>query len=139
MKALLILAAAATLLTLGMPGESVAQRAPGDGYELGYDAQTLWTVWGEVISLDRVADGQYPYSDVHLLLKTAKGDLSVHLGPSWFVDRQTMRVVPLDVIEVTGSPVIYHGKVALIAAEIRKGSDRLQLRTTGGAPVWNRR
>ena len=138
MKTFLILAAAATLLTLGIAGESVARPVPSDGYQLNYDAQTLWTVWGEVISLDEVADGRYPYKDVHLLLKTAKGDLSVHLGPSWFVDRQIMRVAPLDVIEVTGSPVIYRGKVALIAEEIRKGSDRLQLRTAEGAPVWNR-
>ena len=137
MKALLVLATAAALLTLGVPGESVAQRIPSDGYELSYDAQTLWTVWGEVISLDKVADGRRPYYDVHLLLKTAKGDLAVHLGPSWFVDRQTVKVAPRDVIEVTGSPVIYYGRVALIAAEVRKGSDRLQLRTTEGTPVWN--
>lgn len=137
MKTLLRSAAAATLLMLAIPGVSLAQRATG-GYGVRYDAQTIWTVSGEVMSVSTVASRGGRYGGVHLLLKTDRGNFEVHLGPSWFVDRQTMKVVPHDVIEVTGSPVIYQGKPALIAAEVRKGSEKMQLRTAGGVPLWSR-
>lgn len=133
MKNLLVSATAVTVLILAMPGASLGQQSAGAGR---YDRQTVWTVSGEVISVDRIADGRRGFHGVHLLLKTAKGDLSVHLGPSWFVDRQVMKVAPHDVIEVTGSPVTYNGKPTLIAAEIRKGGERLQLRTAEGLPLW---
>lgn len=136
MKNLLVSAAAATVLTLSLSGQSFAQRAVSGGYGEKYDAHTVWTVSGEVMSVDKVARDGRGYHGVHLLLKTAKGELSVHLGPSWFVDHQTVQVARHDVIEVIGSPMIYDGKPALIAAEVDKGNQSLRLRTANGLPLW---
>jgi hypothetical protein len=136
MKSFFVLAAAAAVLALALPGESFAQRGMGGGYGGKYDPQTVETVSGEVISVDKVAYGRRGYYGVHLLLKTDKGDLSVHLGPSWFVGRQTVKIAVHDAIEVTGSKVTYGGKPALIAAEIRKGGETLRLRTAEGLPLW---
>ena len=138
MKTLLVTAAVASVLMLASPGESLAQRAGNGSYRLNYDAQTIWTVSGEVISLDNVMSGRAGYHGIHLLLKTVNGNLSVHLGPSWYMDGQTLKVGPHDRIEVTGSPVIYDGKPALIAADLRKDGENLQLRTAGGIPLWSR-
>lgn len=137
MKILLVSAVAAMGLTLGFTGESLAQSAPSS-HRVMYDAQTVWRVSGEVISVGSSTSGSRGYAGVHVLLKTASGELSVRLGPGWFMGRQAMQVAPHDVIEVTGSPVIYDGKPTLIAAEVRKGAERLQLRTAGGIPLWSR-
>ena len=136
MKSLLVLAAAAAVLVLAAPGESLAQRAMGGGYGGRYDPQTVETVSGEVLSVEKVSYGRGRYYGIHLILKTSEGELSVHLGPSWFVDRQTMKLEAHDAIEVTGSRVTYRGKPALIAAEVRKGNDTLRLRTAEGLPLW---
>lgn len=137
MKTLSVLTTAAAVLMLASPRESLAQRAMRGGYR--YDRQTVATVSGEVISIDRIAYGRHGYYGVHLLLKTTEGELAVHLGPSWYVDRQPLKIARHDAIEVTGSRVIYDGKPALIAAEIRKGNETLRLRTAAGLPLWGAR
>lgn len=134
MRTFFAIAAAAAMLMLALPGESLGQGAMRGGY--GYDPQAVETVSGEVMSVDKVAYGRRGYHGVHLVLKTDKGEIPVHLGPSWFLDRQTVKIAPHDVIEVTGSRVIYDGKPALIAAEIKKGDESLRLRTSEGLPLW---
>lgn len=134
MKALFLPAVAAATLLLALPGESLAQRAVG----MRYDPHTIWTVSGEAISVAEVPHGAHGNYDVRVLLRTPRGDLSVHLGPSWFVDRQPTTVAPHDVIRVTGSPIIYHGKPALIAAEVQDHGEILRLRAADGLPLWHR-
>lgn len=126
---LLIALAVAVVLMLSLPGESLPQRAMrfirGSRY-----------VSGEVLAVDKVAYGGGRIHGVHLLLKTAKGELSVHLGPSSFVDSQRMKIAPHDLIKVAGSRVTYDGKSALIATIVRKGDERWRLRTDSGTPLW---
>jgi len=74
---------------------------------------------------------------VHILLKTAKETISVHLGPGWYIDNQDIKIVPKDKIEVKGSRVSFEGKPALIAAEVKKGDEVLMLRDSNGFPAWS--
>lgn len=136
MKTILVLAAAASVLMLAPPRESLAQGATTQAYGGRYNPRTVWTVSGEVISVEKIDYGRRGYPGVHLTLKTAKGILSVHLGPSWFVERQAMKVSPHDLVEVTGSPVIYEDKPALLAAEVKKGAESMRLREADGLPLW---
>lgn len=138
MRPLVALAAAAAVLMSAHSGETLAQRAMGSGYGGTYDPQTVETVSGEVVSVDRISYGRHGYYGVHLMLKTADGELSVHLGPSWYVERQPLKIATHDVLEVTGSRVTYQGKPALIAAEVKKGSESMRLRTAEGLPMWRR-
>lgn len=138
MKSLLVLAATAAVTALAFPGASFAQGPMRGGYGGMYDTHTVETVSGEVMSVEKVAYGRRGYHGVHLVLKTAEGELSVRLGPSWFIGRQAMKIEPHDVVEVTGSRVTYAGKPALIAAEVKKGDQTMRLRTAGGLPLWRR-
>jgi len=138
MKLLVMFAAAAAVFALALPGESFAQGAMRGGYGMRYDTQTVETVSGEVIAVEKVAYGRRGYYGVHLMLKTAQGDLQVDLGPSWFVNRQSVKIRPHDVIEVTGSRVTYGGKPSVIAAEVKKGGEMLRLREADGLPLWRR-
>lgn len=138
MRLFVAFAAAAAMAALALPTESFAQGAMRGGYGMRYDTQTVETVSGEVIAVEKVAYGRRGHYGVHLVLKTAQGELQVDLGPSWFVNRQPMKIRPHDAIEVTGSRVTRQGKPALIAAEVKKGGEMLRLREADGLPLWRR-
>jgi hypothetical protein len=75
---------------------------------------------------------------VHVLLKTDAGEIPVHLGPAWYVERQDVKLEPGDTIQVKGARVTFQGKPAIIAAEVKKGDETLRLRSDAGVPVWSR-
>jgi hypothetical protein len=102
-----------------------------------YDLKTVETVSGEVISVDRITPMKGMSSGVHLMLKTDKETLSVHLGPVWYLENQDIKIEAKDKIEVKGSKITFEGKPAIIAAEVRKGDDVLKLRDEAGFPSWS--
>jgi hypothetical protein len=101
-----------------------------------YDSKTVETVKGEVVSVEKFIPTNGGSSGVHLLLKTEKETISVHLGPSWFLDNQEAQVVPEDNIEIIGSRLTLDGKPVLIAAQVKKGDGVLKLRDEKGIPLW---
>lgn len=109
---------------------------PGTRYSRMYDPKTVETISGEVVSVDKITPIKGMYYGVHLMLKTEKETISVHLGPGWFIESQDVKIEPKDKIEVKGSRITYKGKPAIIAAEVKKGEEILQLRDDTGIPVW---
>ena len=101
-----------------------------------YDPETVETVKGEVVSVEKFTPANGMSSGVHLLLKTGKETISVHLGPSWYLDNQDAQVEPKDKIEITGSRLTLDGKPVLIAAVVKKGDGVLKLRDENGVPMW---
>jgi hypothetical protein len=130
-----------------MASESLAQQGPrwhgsrgwgpGAPYMSLYDPKTLETVAGEVVSVDLVTPMKGMSRGVHLAVKTEKETLDVHLGPSWYLENQDVKLVPKDQVEVKGSRVTVAGKPALIAAEVKKGDGVLVLRDEKGFPAWS--
>ena len=100
-----------------------------------YDPKTVETVQGKVLSVEKV---QQRGGGVHLMLQTHKETISVHLGPSWYIDKQTPKIDTNDTITVTGSRVTIAGKPAIIAAQVKKGNEVLKLRDDNGVPAWSR-
>jgi hypothetical protein len=74
---------------------------------------------------------------MHLMLKTDKETISVHLGPGWYIENQDVKIDPKDKVEVKGSKITFQGKPALIAAEVKKGNEILKLRDENGFPAWS--
>jgi len=109
----------------------------GGSYSRIYDAKTIETVAGEVVSVCRFTPSRAMGYGIHLVLKSDKETVSVHLGPAWFVENQDTKIEPKDKIEVKGSRVAFEGKPALIAAEVRKGDEVLKLRDETGIPLWS--
>jgi len=111
--------------------------AIGSNYNKLYNLKTVETISGEVVSVDIITPMKGMSNGVHLLLKTDKETISVHLGPSWYIENQDIRINQKDKIEVKGSRITFDGKPAIIAAEIRKGNEILQLRDENGYPLWS--
>ena len=130
-------AASAAVVT---PAAALAQQNMGGMGTLRarmYDTQTVETLRGTIIAIEKVADHGRRAYDVHLRLKTSAGEVSVHLGPSWFIARQHLKLAPREMIEVTGSRVTYEGRPVLIAAQIRTGHQSMVLRDSRGFPLWS--
>ena len=120
----------------GMKWKGSGGWGPGTQYGRIYDKKTVETINGEVVSIDKIEPMKGMYYGVHLIVKTAKETISVHLGPGWYIENQDVKIEPKDKIEIKGSRVIFEGKPAIIAAEVRKGDEILKLRDENGFPEW---
>ena len=110
---------------------------PGGQYGRLYDPKTVETVTGEVIKVDRVTPMRGMSAGVHLVVKTDKGDVSVHLGPQWYLENQDVKIEPHDKVQIKGSRVTVGANPAIIASEVQKGGETLKLRDEAGVPVWS--
>lgn len=108
----------------------------GTAYQRMYNPATVETLVGIVESVDKITPMKGMMYGIHLLLKTDKETISVHLGPGWYIERLDMKIDKGDKIEVKGSRVTIMGKPAIIAAEVKKGDNVLKLRDENGIPVW---
>jgi hypothetical protein len=146
-KAFLAVAALATLLALA--ADSIAQQGPGPrgggggrgwgpGSRYGrlYDPKTVETIEGDVLRVERFTPEKGCPQGVHLVLGTGGGEIPVHLGPAWYLENQETEIQPGDKVEVRGSRVMFEGKPAIIAAEVKRGEDVLVLRDERGVPRW---
>jgi alanine racemase len=108
----------------------------GDSYNRMFNPQTVETLSGEVVSVDKFTPGKRMSYGVHFTLKTDKATIPVHMGPGWYMEKQALTIAAGDKVEVTGSRIMYQGKPAIIAAEVKKGDQVLKLRDAAGIPAW---
>jgi hypothetical protein len=146
MKKLLIVLAAILIHSLVFSSEAPAQRGgmqrgggwgPGSSYERLYNPQTVETISGVVVSVDKFTPIKGMSNGVHAAVKTDKETISVHLGPAWFLDNQDAKIRQGDRVEIKGSRITFEGKPAIIAAEVTKDGETLTLRDASGVPVWS--
>ena len=103
-----------------------------------YDAKTVETIGGKVLSIEKTAPAKRRGYWVDLMLQSEKETIAVQLGPAWYIDKQTRRIEANDTIMVTGSRVMMDGRPAIVAADITRGNELLKLRDDNGIPVWPR-
>ena len=108
----------------------------GDAYSRMYNPQTVETLTGEVVRVDKFTPGKRRSYGVHFTLKTERETIPVHLGPSWYMEKQAVTIAAGDKVEVTGSRITYEGKPTIIAGEVKKGGQVLKLRDAAGVPAW---
>ncbi len=131
----------AASLTFAQPMKGMNWRGSG-GWGMGtqyqriYNPATVETISGTVESVDKITPMKGMYSGIHVMLKTDKETISVHLGPEWYIERLDTKIEKGDKIEVKGSRVTMMGKPAIIAAEVKKGDNVLKLRDDNGIPAW---
>ena len=126
-------------LSLALPTLALAQGGPppgmGPGAHRMFDPATVVTVSGTVVAENRVDRGM-GHAGVHLVVKTAEGEIPVHLGPDFWVDEQKVKLAKGDAVTVKGSRITFEGKPAIIAMTVTRGADTLTLRDASGRPAW---
>lgn len=147
MKVIRIMVIAISIFGLFLVTNSFAQRGMkwkgssgwgmGSQYNQMYNPKTVETITGEVTSVDNITPLKGMSYGVHIVLKTDKETISVHLGPGWYIENQDIKIEPKDNVQVKGSRVTFEGKPAIIAAEVKKGNDVLKLRDENGFPAWS--
>jgi hypothetical protein len=127
-------------LLLAVPALSLAQGGPPPGKGPGamrlYDPATVVTVTGTIVGESRIDRGA-GHSGVHLLVRTAEGEIPVHLGPDFWVDKQTVKFAQGDQVTAKGSRITFEGKPAIIAESVTRGANTLVLRDAKGVPAWS--
>ena len=108
----------------------------GTKFQRMYNPATAETISGTVESVDKVSPMKGMSHGVHLLVKTDKEAIPVHLGPAWYVEKLDTKIANGDKVEVTGSRVTMGGKPVIIAAEVKKNGATIRLRDEKGIPVW---
>ena len=110
----------------------------GGGYGGIYDPKTVETITGEVISVDSFSSNRGMSQGIHLQVKTGNETLDIHLGPSWYLQNQDLKIQPQDTITVTGSRVNSFGQPSIIAGQVTKDNQTVKLRDDNGIPLWTR-
>jgi len=119
------------------PGGKCGQDGRWGGPGSRYDAAKAETVKGEVVAVEKLGYGRNEGMGVGLKLKTASGELIVHLGPQWYLDRQGGTAIAAgDTVEVTGVKTLHRRGEIFVAAEVKRGADIVKLRDEQGVPLW---
>ena len=144
---MLIMLILISVVVFAVANESFAQRGMmwrgGGGWGAGsqygrlFDPKTIEKIGGEVVSVETVTPMRGMRQGVHILAKTEKETIWVHLGPAWFLENQDVKIMPKDNVEITGSRITFQGKPAIIATEVKKDDQVLKLRDENGYPVWS--
>jgi|SRR5579875_1343743 hypothetical protein len=114
-----------------------AQMGPGPRQRARfYNPAAETTVKGTVEEV-RTVTGRGGWNGTHLTMKTADKTIDVHLGPASFLKQKGFTFAKGDQIEVTGAKAEFGGSEAIIAREVKKGSETLVLRDAQGIPKWS--
>jgi len=108
----------------------------GSQYQRMFNQSTVETLTGTIESVDKITPMKGMYYGIHVVLKTDKETITVHLGPGWYIERLDTKINKGDSVEVKGSRVTFAGKPAIIASEMKKGDSVLVLRDEAGIPMW---
>jgi hypothetical protein len=95
------------------------------------------TITGKVsrVFTETLQDNMYP--GMAMLIDTKNhGQVRVHLGPVWYLERQEFSLTPGQVVQVQGICLDEKGKIRLIAAQVTVGDSVLMLRDMKGRPLW---
>ncbi|CAD5928410.1 hypothetical protein NO976_01166 [Planktothrix agardhii] len=103
-----------------------------------YDPSRVKTFQGTVTEIQPGNQENPTSQDVHLLMKTNKETLEVHVAPLWYLEEHDFQIQLNDSLEVTGMRVKRRRQSILIVGEIKKGNQTLQLRDEDGYPRWTR-
>ncbi len=136
------------VMVFASANESFAQRGMGRGrgprgwgagnqYCLAYKPDTAVTISGELISVEKTVPRKGMFYGIHLIVKTGEETITVHLGPGWYVEGQGIMFEPEDKLEITGSKVTFDEEQVIIASEVMRGDEVLELRDGNGIPAWS--
>ena len=122
--------------------QAASDKAWGAGgqYTKSFNPSTVKTIKGTVQSVGTFmpegATAGVP-GGLRLRVKTSDGNLmTVYAGPRSYAEQKNFFVAPGDEISITGSESKIGSRSVIVASELKKGDQTLQLRDQSGKPLW---
>jgi len=111
---------------------------PGTEYTKKFDPNTVSTVQGTVLSKGFFTPEKGAGPGERLRVRTDDGKtVIVHLGPRSHLESENISFQKGDKITITGSKAEIYGRNVIIATQVKKGDQTIQLRDDQGKPVWS--
>ena len=111
--------------------------ASTNNFSRRYDTNTLVTVQGAVVRLETFNPERGMSPGVRAVVQSGTEQVTVHLGPQWYVERQDIQIKPKDEVVVTGSRVTIPDGTVIAAGTVLLGDQTLHLRDAAGFPLWS--
>jgi hypothetical protein len=124
----------ATSTTFSATSNSHAK--PMTGHAM-FNPSKIETVQGQVAGISQWKSKNGKATAEWLSLKSDRGTMRVLLGPTSYLNKEKVKIQKGDYIAVTGSRVTMHKKTDLVATEVKKGNETLDLRRSDGTPLWS--
>lgn len=107
-------------------------------YDRQFDPNSIVTINGRVTAVETFRPNNSMTEGVRLRVQTNDNQVAtVHLGPAWFIEHQTVQLREGDQVRVTGSRVSRGAPDYIMATEVRRGNEVLYLRDQDGKPRWD--
>ena len=109
----------------------------GDKYQQIFINSGQESIVGQVMSIDTLTPMRGMGMGIALKMKTDREDITVHLGPSWYILFQDMSLQVNDKnIEVRGYRTVIDGTPVIMASKLVRRDKVLLLRDEDGIPYW---
>jgi len=117
----------------GIEGISPGERDMGAGVILRLRTRDRTPDQERLREGDQAQSGERDRDQVRL---RDRDRVRVHLGPYWYVDKGLPGLRTGQQVKVVGAPAEWNGEEVVLASELDRDRDRLQLRTREGRPAW---
>ncbi len=104
-----------------------------------FNPATVHQFEGEVLSVQTFGYITRPSQHKQVILRTQNGEITVDVGPDWYLESQGLVLSPGDKITVEGSLIKVNGTHFVIASSLKTEDILFKLRDKNGRPVWRRR
>lgn len=126
------------LFTVGMAALAINRTVHGlKKYRRKYNPESVTEFTGHVVEVYYSKENRHDTRGVILFLADEEDVMEVHLGPSWYIDRQLRHIKIGEELTVSGSVIDYKNQEILVARILERGKNKYQLRDEEGSPYWD--
>lgn len=126
------------LFTVGMAALAINRTVHGlKRYRRKYDPDSVTEFTGHVIEVFYSKESRHDTRGVILFLADEEDVMEVHLGPSWYIDRQLKHIKIGEELTVQGSVIDFKNQEILVAQTLDRGKSKYQFRNEVGSPYWD--
>ena len=126
------------LFTVGMAALAINRTVQGlKKYRRKYDPESETEFTGHVVEVFYSKESRHDTQGVILFLADEEDVMEVHLGPSWYIDRQLRHIAIGEELTVTGSVIDFKTQEILVARILQRGKNKYKFRDEEGSPFWD--
>lgn len=125
------------LFSVGMAALAINRTVHGlKKYRRKFNPDSVTEFTGQVVEVFYSKESRHDTRGVIVFMADEEDVMEVHLGPSWYIDRQLRHIKVGEELTVTGSVIDYKNQEILVAQTLKRGKNKYQFRDEDGSPYW---